>query len=311
MLKTRALILAKIETSYGVDPTPTPSANAILCEAPEFETIGKKLDRANVKSYFGTLPHVALGEGLKISFSTELKGVGSTPSTPPEIGVLFRACNFTQTVDATVGAENVKYDPNSSESGESITIYFYQHNILHKLLGCRGTVSLELKTNEYGKLKWEFQGLYAGPADATIGTGTFNATKPPIFRQASFAIDAYSAVIESLKIDVKNEIARRPSANALTGVLEYFIKERAVTGETDPEMVALATKDFWSMWSNGSLSALSATVGNTAGNRCVITAPNVQLDTPKYGDREGILTQALPLIFTPNVGNDEVQFKFN
>ena len=35
MLKTRAVILAEKEITYGTDPTPLPASNAILCEAPE------------------------------------------------------------------------------------------------------------------------------------------------------------------------------------------------------------------------------------------------------------------------------------
>jgi hypothetical protein len=37
MLKTRAVILADKEVTYGTDPTPLPASNAVLCEAPEIE----------------------------------------------------------------------------------------------------------------------------------------------------------------------------------------------------------------------------------------------------------------------------------
>jgi hypothetical protein len=308
MLKSKAVILAKVETTYGTDATPAAGTNAILCEVPEFEVLGRKLDRANVKTYFGTLPPVNLGEGLKVSFTTELKGHGGAVDSPPEIGVLFRGCAFTETISA---GTSVAYDPNSSEDGESLTLYFYQHDILHKLLGARGTFSVEMKAGDYAKIKWEFTGLYAGPADDSIPTGTFNSTKPPRFVSASFAIDSYAAVIENLKVDVNNEIAKRVSANHATGISEYLIRERAVSGECDPEAVTLATKDFWTMWSSSTPVALTATVGTASKNKCVISAPAVVPDIPKYGDREGILTYALPLIFTPSSGDDEIQFLFN
>ena len=312
MLKTRALILAKIETGYGTDPTPTAAANAILCESPEFEVIGAKLDRKNVKSYFGTLPSVNVGTGLKATFTTELKGSGAA-GTVPEIGVLLRACNFAETISAGV---SVTYAPHSkalstdSPAPESITIYFYQHNVLHHMHGCKGTFGIEAKATEYAKIKWEFTGIYEGPVDGAIAAGTFNATLPPVFKAASFALDTYVAIIENLKIDVKNEIAKRVSANAATGILEYFIKERAVAGEIDPEMVPIATKDFWLLWSGSSRVAMTAAIGATAGNICTITAPKVELDIPKYGAREDILTFNPPLIFTPNAGNDEISIAF-
>lgn len=308
MLKTKALLLAKIEVSYGTDPTPAAATNAILCESPEITVVDKKLERKNIQAFFGAAPVVAVGQGLKIKFKTELKGSG-TAGTVPEIDPLFRACNFTCT---TVPATSNTYDPNSNTStGESVTIYFYLDGYLHKILGCRGTFDVDLKAGEYGTIDWEFTGVYAGPTDQAMATGAvFNAAVPPRFISALFTIDSYAAVIETMKIKIANDIAQRPSANAATGILEYFVKDRKVTGEIDPEAVALATKSFWGMWSGNSRVALSATVGGTQGNKCTVTGPAVQLDTPKYGDRENILTYAQSIIFTTSTGNDEIKFAF-
>ncbi|MGD0586699.1 MAG: hypothetical protein ABSA86_13170, partial [Oryzomonas sp.] len=80
----------------------------------------------------------------------------------------------------------------------------------------------------------------------------------------------------------------------------------------DPEMVVPSTQDFWGLWQAGNGLALSATVGSVAGNRCVISAPNVLIDKPKYGNRENILTADLPLEFQPTSnGNDEISLLFN
>lgn len=394
MVRTRAMLYAKIETTYGTDPTPVAATNAILVADPEIEVVAKKLERKNVVSYYGALSKIMAGEAIKIKFKTELKGYGSA-GTAPEIGPLFRACNMTEVVS---GGVSVTYTPNSNAStGESVTLYFWRHNLLHKVVGCRGAFDIDLKSGEYGMVSWEFTGIYAGPLDSPIPTGTFNATLPARFVSASFAIDSFAAVIETLKIKVANEIARRPSANASTGILEYFVKGRTVTGETDPETpdamnsgainvlataptaggsgysvgniltittggtgatarvtsvstgavtaVELVTrgsgyttgtgkvttvspaggtgctlnitsiyttqaKDFWTMWSGSSRVALTAALSGGAGNICTITAPKVQLDEVKYGDREGILTYAVPLIFTPNAGNDELVLTF-
>lgn len=314
MNKNKAVVLAKIETVYGTDPTPTGVANAILCEGPEISVIAKSLERNNVKPVFGAKEKLNIGEGLKLTFSTELRGGGAAlPSTPPPIGPLFRGAGFTETIVATPGAECTKYTPHSlTDTAESLTLYFYMDGVLHKLLGARGTgPELDIKVNEYGKLKWEFSGLYAGIVDAALVTPTFNATKPPPFRAAAFTIDTYAAIIETLKISCKGEVAKRPDANAATGILAYFIKERTVTGEIDPEMVLKATKDFWGLWEASSQAAFTATVGSVASNRCVISAPAVEFDEPKYGDRENRLTLAMPLRFVPTSSTPEIEFKFN
>src|SRR4030067_1667568 len=118
----KAVILAKVETTYGTDPVPTAGANAILCSAPEIDGAGKRLERENTKSTYGARLGVNIGEGINIKFTTELKGSGSL-GVVPEFGLLFRACNFTETITPNT---KVDYDPNSNaDTGESITSYFY------------------------------------------------------------------------------------------------------------------------------------------------------------------------------------------
>ncbi len=317
MLKTMALLLAKRETGYGVDSLPVAAQDAILCELPEFEVMGKKLELADVKAFFGGRSAVNVGTGLKVSFTTAIRGCGggaTLPSTPPNMGVLFKGCNFDEEIDATPGSEKTTYTPHSKiDDADSLTLYFWQHNHLFKMLGCRGSgPSVEAKATEYGKAKWEFQGIYAGPVDQAIEVGTFPTAIPLVFKNAEVSIDGYAAVIESLKIDVKNELATRPDANASTGILSYFVKERAVTGEIDPEAVALSTKNFFQMWEDSEAVELTATIGQSAGNRCRITCPNVQWDVPKYADRDNRLTYSLPLLINPSpAGNDEIMFVFD
>lgn len=308
MLKNKAVVLAKIETTYGVDPTPTGGANAILCGDVEYDVIDSKVERNNIKPIFGAKRFVAIGEGQKLSFTTEIKASGSL-GVAPEIGPLFRACGFTQTVLADT---HVYYTPNSSTSGESVTLYYYVDGLLHEINGCRGSFSVpDAKVNQYGTIKWEFTGIYGGPVAATLATPTFNATIPPVFRGANFSLDGYSAVIDGISLDVKNDIAKRVDVNSTNGVLEWFIKERAITAKIAPEMVLPASKDFWGMWSDGDTCAMAVTFGQTAGNKCVIAAQYVQVDKPKYGDRENILTAELPLVITPgNSGDDDISFYF-
>lgn len=314
MLKTKALMLAVVEATYGTDAAPLANANAILCEDPDISAISKSLERNNVRPVFGAKSKLVIGEGIKLSFTTELRGPGASPVTvPPDIGVLFRGCNFTQTIVATAGSECVKYTPHSNMDGESLTMWFYRDGLLFKVVGCRGTFSLDTKVNEYAKLKWEFTGIYAGPVDAgAMPTPTFSAVVPPVFKGAQFAIDGFAAVIESLKFDMKNTIAKRSDANAATGILSWNITDRAVSAEIDPEVPALASKDFWAMWQASATVPMTATIGQTSGNKCVIGCPAVQIDDLKFGDRENILTYGLPLMIKPtDAGNDEIEFKFN
>jgi len=306
----KAVLLAKVQAALGTDPTPTAILNAILCENPEYDVIDSKVERTNIKPSYGANRFAAIGEGQRIKFVTELKGSGAA-ATPPEIGVLFRGCGFTQTIDATPGSESVSYDPHSDKDGEAITIYYYLDAILHKIIDCRGTFSIDAPVNKYAKVTWEFTGIHAGPVAGELPTPTFNETVPPFVRAAEFAIDDYAAVIDGIKIDIKNDIVKEPDLNAATGIKQWFIKERMVSGNIDPEVVALATKDFWAMWEACEAVPFAATIGQLTGNRCKITGPAVQIDKPKYGNRENILTMGLPLVFTPGTVDDDISFKFD
>lgn len=318
MLDNKAILLAKIEATYGVDPVPTVAANAILSTVPEVSLIGKRIERQVVVPYFGKLAPINIGEGIKISFSVEFRGAGETPNTPPRIGALIRACNFTETIDATPGSEFTKYDPNSAENGESVTLYYYKDGFLHKVLGCVGTFKLDMKLNDLGKIDFEFTGIYSGPAFISdvafpsLPAGLSGAS--PIFRNASFSIHAYAADIEKLSIDIGNEIKPKKSANGTaSGITRYFITGRGVKGDCDPAVVALATFNPWNIWDASTSGALSVTVGSVAGNRCIITMPGIVPDTPKYGSREGALTYGYSFTSHPTIsaGNNEVSFKFN
>lgn len=315
MLNTKALVLAKVETTYGVDALPTAALNAILCADPEYGVLDSKVERANIKPNFGAKRFTAIGEGQTLSFTCELKGNGTTGAgiTAPEIGTLLRGCNFTETIDLTPDFEKVTYTPNSNSAGESLTLYYYLDGIMHKLCGCRGSVSIaDAKVNQLVKVKFDFTGIYQGIYDAALPTPAFDDTVPPIFRGASFALDSYAAIIDGISIDVKNDVVKRVDVNAATGILGYLIKERIVTGKIAAEMVTKATKDFWGMWESGNAYPMTCTVGSTPGNRCIITAPAAQVDKPSYGDRDNILTADLPLVLCPtDAGNDELIFTFD
>lgn len=313
----KAVLLAKNEATYSVDAVPTAAANAILTSPVTIELLGSRKTRNAVLPYHGTLPPINVGEGIKIGYSVELRGAGTTPNTPPRIGALIRACGFTETINNTPGSEAATYDPNSSEASESVTQYFYRDGRLHKVLGCVGTFKIGMKTNEIATMDFEFTGLYGGPAqitDTAMATPTFgDAAKPPILRSASFTIQGYAALIEALNLEIGNKIAKRTDANSSTGIYRYFIQGRDVKGDCDPEVVALSTFNPWSQWDQSTEGALSVTVGSTAGNKCVISSPKIVPDIIKYGAREGILTYAYPFTAHPSLtaGNNEIQIKFN
>lgn len=314
MRSNKVVVLIAMQNALGVPAVPDPAQHALVVEMPDFDFLDKSLERNNVKPVYGAKEKVNIIEGQTITLTTELVGAGIAvlPDTPGPLAPLFRISGFTEAIDHTLDDESCTYYPHSEQDNqECATIYFYRGGILHAMVDCRcAGPELDVKVNEFPKIKWQIQGGYVAPTDAEIPTPDLYATKPPIFRAAQFAIDDYAAVIESLKIACKGEMGRRPDANSATGIAEYFIKERACTFEVDPETPALAMKNFWDMFTNSDQVVFTAVIGQVKGNRCQITALAAELDKPKYGDRENRLTQTVAGRFIPPGGDPEIEFRF-
>ncbi len=305
MLTRKAVILAKIETTYGTDATPTVGNDSILCSVPQITPDGEKIIRDFVRSSLSPLGHSIGVKTFNIKFKAELKGSGAA-GTPPEIDPLLRACGLDDTI---VASTSVAYTP-ISENFESATIYFYRDGLLHKLLGCRGTCAVDLPAGKYGVIDFDMTGIYATPTDVALVTGSYNTTMPPVFLSAGLTLGGYAPVFTQLQLAMNNQVVKRKDANSSTGLIGLEIVGREPGGSIDPEAVTIATKDFWSAWENGTKEALSCVAGSVAGNKCTVSAPQIQYGGIGYGDRDGIVTYDLPFTCCLTTGDDELSLKF-
>lgn len=305
MNKDRQLILASIESEYGTDAAPT-TANAILGSEFSYSAVGRSLERAASLGHMGNKVKLVVGSGQRISFKTELRGSG-TAGTAPQAGVLLRACRMTEVITTDT---DVAYTPHSDDTEESITIYYYYDGRLHKMLGCRGTFSIDLKAGEFGVINFEFQGLYGGPVDEVFPGVTMDNIVPPRFVSAAFTVAGYVHDIENLKFDIVNSIVSAPSCNTATGTKDYRISGRAPTMSIDPEDTALADFNWWSKWDSSTLMSVSTSFG-AAGNLITIDAPKFQVTKePSYGDRDNVTTLNIDGELQPSAGDDELVMTF-
>lgn len=306
------LILAKIESVYGTDPTPAEATEALVTAGePTFEVINEPVQRAVPLAYFGKLSAISVGTGLKLNFSTELKGSGSAGTAPRE-GCLFRACNMTQTLP---GGTSAVYTPNSTFEGESVTLWFWADGNLHKISGCVGTFKIPLKTREIMKVEWEFTGIYASThiTNVALPAPTYASVSPLIFKSAGFTYNSVGTlVITELMLDMGNAVSRRDSANATSGIARYFVSDRDAKGSMNPETVALTTLNPWTLFNAVTQANIAAAVSGGAGNIVTLAVTGVTLDAPKYGSRENILTWDLSFTLNPTLsaGNNEVVITF-
>jgi len=304
LLYRKRIVLAKTEVTYGVDPTPTGAANAILVRNLDVTPIDiEYVSRDLIRPYLGNSDSLVGAKNVKASFEVELSGSG-TAGTAPAYGPLLRACGLSETVSAGV---SVTYAPISS-AFESVTIYVNVDGVLHKVFGARGTVSLELSAKQIPVYKFEFTGLYQAVTDTAAPTPTYTGFITPLpvnaANSSGFALHSYSGLLQSLSVALGNDVVYRN----LVSQESVIITDRKATGQVTIEAPTIAAKDYFSAANNVTLGSLALTHGTTAGNKVDIIGTNsVQVASPTYQESDGIVMLQMNLNFIPvGSGNNEL-----
>lgn len=116
LLTRRAVVLAKIESTYNVDASPVAASDAILVEDPDYKIDVSMLDRNNARFDLDSLPSTTGRKLASMTFTHEIRSNGRTNSgliaDAPCLGRLLRACGYAETAIASgtgqVGAINAK-----------------------------------------------------------------------------------------------------------------------------------------------------------------------------------------------------------
>ena len=305
ILIQRIQLAAKIEATEGTAES-LAAADAMLVANPTFRPEIKSTDRAQLSSSlsrFGAVPGL---RSAVIEFDVELKGSG-VAGTVPMIGKLMRACGFGETI---VVNTSVTYAP-ASASVPSITIALYMDGMRKMIWGARGTFKIVCKAGEPSMIHFMFTGADFSVTDLALLTGVaYETTVPQPFQAATFTIDSYAAIIESLEIDIGNQVSLRPDVTVTSGHRSAAITKRESVLTIDPELITVAMYDFYGKWRSGVMGALSLAIGAVVGNKAEITAPKVQYVGIAPGDRSGIRTLGIDSWLNRNSGDDEISIAF-
>ncbi len=303
LLGRKKIVAAKIETTYGTDASPSGS-NAILVRnltlTPQESDFA---DRNLIRPYLGRSQQIPAGIRAVLEFEVEIAGSGAA-GTAPGWGALMRSCGFSETISAST---SVTYAPIST-SFESTTVYFNVDGVLHKLTGCRGTMSLSLQVKQLPTFKFTLTGIYNTVTDTAALTPSYTIFQTPLpvtnVNTTPFTLHGYSAVMSELSIDLSANIVHR---TLVGGSEQVLFTDRQPQGSITVEATTVAAKDWWTLAKNSTTGALSLTHGTVAGNKVTIAAPNVQLTKPTYTDLDGVQMLQMGMNLIPgSSGNDEL-----
>lgn len=281
------VLLAIVESSYGVDPTPTAASNAILMrnfQIVPFEQL-RMFDREAVRASLGTLQHIYGGSLGACRFDCEVKGSG-TIDGPPEIAPLLRGSGFAETINA--GA-SVVYAP-ASVNHSSVTLYAFEFGrVRHIFSGARGTFSLRYETGGALMASFEMIGKRGTVTDQSQPTPTIDSTVPQAVKGLATTIGGVSGlVVQEYELAMNNRISVPPNLNDSEGFGNVTIVKRDPTISMLLHAELIATLNPFADLTAGTARAIvSGTLGGTAGNRFALSCPQTHYRGVELGEAEG------------------------
>jgi hypothetical protein len=300
MMYSKKVLLAKAESAYGTDSAPDGASNAMEVRNLEPGLMqGETFNRDLLRDHFGASKLIHKAPYGTLGFDIEIAGSGAA-GTAPAYADLLKACGMSETVNA--GA-SVVYAPDTNAS-DSVTLHYVVDGEIHKLVGARGSVALDIDADP-AVYKFSFLGLRVSPSAITHPAATLTAFQEPVPvnpDNTSFTLHGYSAILESLSLDLGNDVQHRPLVNSDS----IIIVGRQSSGSITIEAPAIGAKDYHSIIENHTLGALQMVHGVTAGNIVQIDAPQVQLSAPSQGDSQNNVTLSMTLGLLPNSGDDEL-----
>jgi hypothetical protein len=308
VLTRRRLILAKIETTYATDSSPTGSSNAILVRNLEIQPlVAETVNRDLVRPYMGQADQLLAQTRVEVTFEVELAGSG-TAGTAPAYGPVLRSCGLSETL---VTSTSATYAPESA-GFESCTIHYHEDGIRHKLTGCRGTFEITGEVGQIPVIAFTMTGIYNAPTDETLPTPTYaNQATPLIFKQGNttnFTAFSYSGCLQSYNFSMANDVIYRELVGCSK---EIMITNRAPSGTIVIEAPTITAKDFFTIATGSSTGSITFQHGTTGGNIATVTTAQSDLGNLTYSDQDGVQMLNMPFIAVPtSSGNDEFSLAF-
>lgn len=304
------IILVKPEVTYGVDPTPTGAANAMLMTDVQLQPMeGEDVARNLELPYLGGQEQVSTGLRVVLTGSFELVGSGST-GVPPGWAALMRACGVAQVVTPDTvpgdGTGTVDYVP-VSDAHESVALHFHIGPTRHIILGARGTAVFTIGAQGIPTGRVTITGLFVRPADQARPAVTLTGFQTPQVatknNTPTFTIGAIPFILRTFTLDLGNDVQPR----LLIGVERILIVDRTETITANVEAVPMATYNPYAVAEDLTRQAVVIQHGTVAGKRVRIEASQAQQRRLSGFEQNQNITE-WPLAFSPlptSAGNNQ------
>lgn len=313
-LVRKTVILAKLEPNYGVDAVPTGAANALLVSNMSINPLNAEyIKRGILREYLGASEELPGAVYVECSFDIELVGAG-TVATAPAWGPLMRSIGFAETITA---GQRVDYTPISGNF-ESSSIYYYDDGVLHKLLGVRGTATLDLSVGQIPKISFKFVGVDGGIAAVANPSTTLTAWRVPqiitdensgkltIGATHSVAVaPAFTGGLAYPSQGLTIDLGISATFQKLLGEKSVAITDREVTGSVKLKQTAAQEVAFMADVKLAKKSSIGLIHGTVANEKVGVFMPAAQFKDPTKEELNGERLVGYKIRALPVAGNDE------
>jgi hypothetical protein len=315
-LINKTVILAKLEEIYGQDAGPDGAANALVVSNLSINPLNAEyIARGIIRDYLGGSEELPGARYMECGFDIELVGSGQN-AVAPAWGPLIRSIGFAEIITPAV---RVDYVPISGNF-ESSTVYWYDDGVLHKLLGVRGTATMDLGVGKKPVISFKFMGVDGGTVVAPVVATTLTAWRVPqivldansgqLTFGATHATTTAPALVGGTKYPSDGltiDLGIKAQFQKLLGGESIGISERDVTGAVKLQVTAAQEVAFLNSIKAAALTSIGLIHGTVANDKVGVFAPAVQMKEPTKEELNGERMIGYKLGMKPKLGNDEIR----
>ena len=288
--------------------TPTPLTGTATAGAANSITLAAGASAVN-DFYCGQIVSISSGtgsghSGLIIAYN----GTSKVATVAPISATFVPGASSQYTI-----AANTSYRPITVTDGvadTSVTFIYNLDGVQHKLLGCRGTATLNMTLGEFGAINFTMTGIYTAPTDTAQSNYTIAYANQVVglvcradnVRATRFL--GYAGCFQSISLDFGNTVNYRELIGCTKQVT---IPDGQSSGTVTMEATPIASFDpFTAALSDGTYGPLSSVIHGPAGNRVSLVVPRCDLGQPSYTTVDGYEMLNLPYTAIPSLaGNDD------
>lgn len=248
-------LAAKIESVPGTAEALTNAEAVDRVINPVFEDTTEKIrERRNLTGWHPGVLNQKFG---RITFELEASSGSVTPAWATKY---LAACGLGITTN--VFRRDSRHILIAASTVKTLTMGFYQDGTFNQLSGAAGTCVISGEAGKVPRFKFNFQGVYTPMTDVALLSVTY--ATPALLRlaDAGFAIGAMSPKISKFELDFGNEVEPFLDANAAGGCEYFMISDHQAKLTVDPIMALVAEQDVYSLFEDGTESAISVACKN-------------------------------------------------